>query len=173
MLSVQELKEETIDPLLDYWMSCSPEYLLSLGAISSKMPTREQFRKTLEEQIKLEYRAKSSYALVWCLNNIPIGHSNVNKIIFGEHAYMHLHIWLPEHRRKGYGSELIKIGLPLFFKNLELKTLYCEPYSLNEAPNKTLVKAGFSFVNKYITIPGSLNFKQMVHLYEIKKDKIV
>ncbi|HWY34787.1 MAG TPA: GNAT family protein, partial [Nitrosopumilaceae archaeon] len=105
------------------------------------------------------------------LNNKNIGHSNVNKIVFGEEAHMHLHIWSEDVRKKGVGAELVKLTIPYFFENLKLKKLYCEPYALNQAPNKTLQKVGFEFVKKYRTTPGWLNFEQEVNLWVIYPDK--
>jgi RimJ/RimL family protein N-acetyltransferase len=67
------------------------------------------------------------------------------------------------------GVQLVKKSLPYFFNNLHLKTLYCEPYALNPAPNKTLPKVGFEFVKEYITVPGHLNFEQRVCLWQMKK----
>ena len=60
--------------------------------------------------------------------------------------------------------------LPFFFENFKLKKLYCEPYALNAAPNKTLTKAGFNFVKKYSTIPGSISFEQEVNQWEMSYD---
>lgn len=57
--------------------------------------------------------------------------------------------------------------LPYFFNKLQLKRLYCEPYALNPAPNKTLEKVGFTFVKEHLTIPGSLNFEQPAKLWEL------
>jgi RimJ/RimL family protein N-acetyltransferase len=61
--------------------------------------------------------------------------------------------------------------LPLFFERLQLKKLYCEPYALNSAPNKSLEKVGFEFIKEYITIPGSLNFEQPVKRWELSYEK--
>ena len=61
---------------------------------------------------------------------------------------MHLHLWNTTHRKKGVGSILIKKSLPLFFKNYQLEYLDCEPYALIPAPNKTLEKIGFQFIEK-------------------------
>ncbi len=84
---------------------------------------------------------------------------------------MHLHIWNSEVRKMGLGTQLVKMSLPYFFKNMNLKKLYCEPYALNPAPNNTLKKVGFEFVKEYITIPGFLNFEQQVNLWELTYDK--
>lgn len=107
--------------------------------------------------------------MIWEMDGVPIGHSNVNKIMYGEAAYMHLHLWDREVRQKGMGAAFVKMSLPYFFNNLHLKTIYCEPYALNIAPNRTLEKVGFRFVKKHITTPGFLNFEQEINRWEIDK----
>lgn len=61
--------------------------------------------------------------------------------------------------------------LSYFFEKLELKKIYYEPYALNTAPNKTLKKAGFEFVKKYVTTPGFLNFEQDVNQWQMTYEK--
>jgi RimJ/RimL family protein N-acetyltransferase len=129
------------------------------------MPTRVDWRNMLMEQLRQPYEKKRSYCIIWQLNGKEIGHSNINKIVFGEEAYMHLHIWHPEERKKGLGTNFIKLTIPWFFEKYKLKNLYCEPYALNFAPNKTLENAGFEFVKEYITTPGWINFEQSVKLW--------
>ncbi len=104
------------------------------------------------------------------MNDVPVGHSNVNKIIFGEEAYMHLHLWKADKRQKGIGTALVKMTLPYFFDNLQLKTLYCDPYALNPAPSKTVEKVGFTFIKEHRSIPGYLNFEQQTKLWALSYD---
>jgi len=84
---------------------------------------------------------------------------------------MHLHLWNKDVRKKGYGTRFVKLSLPYFFGNYQLKKLFCEPYALNPAPNKTLEKAGFEFIKEYTTIPGFINFEQPVCLWEMRFEK--
>ena len=84
---------------------------------------------------------------------------------------MHLHLWKKDIRKSGLGTELVKMTLPYFFNNMNLKILYCEPYSLNPAPNNALKKVGFEFVKENITIPGFLNFEQKVNLWKLTCEK--
>ena len=112
-----------------------------------------------------------SYALIWILDKKAIGHCNVNSIEFGNSAFMHLHIWQPDFRKKGVGTSLVKKSLPFFFENLKLKELFCQPKSDNPAPNKTLEKVGFEFQKKYTTIPGALNFEQEVIQWKLTKEQ--
>ncbi len=170
-LSVRELQESDIGIVTDYWLDSSDAFLTSLGVDLTKMPPREQWASMLGEQLQLRPEEKKSYCIIWLYDSKPIGHSNVNKIIFGQEAFMHLHIWDASIRKKGLGNAFIKLTLPWFFENMQLKKLYCEPYALNTAPNRTLEKAGFSFVKEYITTPGWLNFEQPVRLWEMSLEK--
>jgi RimJ/RimL family protein N-acetyltransferase len=170
-LSVREIRHNDIEPLSDYWFKSDPEFLVSMGVDLSKMPTRDEWKQMLTEQISQSYKEKKSYCIIWLVNDEPIGHSNVNRIIFGEEAYMHLHIWKKDNRTKGLGLQFVKMTLPWFFEKMELQKLCCEPYSLNPAPNKTMEKLRFEFIKEYITVPGWINFEQPVKHWELSYEK--
>jgi RimJ/RimL family protein N-acetyltransferase len=167
LLSVREIRHSDIELLTQYWLSADPAFLTGIGVDLSKMPAKKEWVTILSAQLAQPYSEKKSYALIWLVDGKAIGHSNVNKIIFGKEAYMHLHLWNTGLRKKGFGTKLVKLGLPYFFENLELKKIYCEPYALNPAPNNVLEKVGFTFTKEYITIPGFLNFEQPVKLWEL------
>lgn len=171
LLSVREIQQSDIEPLSDYWFKSSPEFLIAMGVDLSKMPSREKWKEMLNEQLRQPYEEKKSYCIIWLLDDEPIGHSNVNRIIFGEEAYMHLHIWEPGNRTKGMGLQFVKMTLPFFFQNMKLKKICCEPYALNPAPNKTMEKLGFEFIKEYITVPGFINFEQPVKHWELTIEK--
>lgn len=171
-LSARPIELRDVEYLCDYWSGASDEFLRGMGADPQKMPAREQFRQMLSSQASLDYKDKQSFATIWELNGQAIGHCNVNKIIFGREAYMHLHVWQEANRRTGIGQQLVKLSLPWFFDKLEIETLYCEPYALNPGPNKTLEKAGFEFVRSYTCIPGSINFEQEVNLWRMDRERL-
>lgn len=170
-LSLRESGLEDIEQIADYWFKSSPEYLTAMGVDLEKMPGRESFTKMLTIQIGLPYEKKSAMALIWEVDKVPIGHCNVNEIKYGSEASMHLHIWKPDFRKKGMGTTLVKMSLPFFFQKLDIQILWCEPYALNPAPSKTLERAGFEFVKKYVTIPGSLSFEQEVNRWKMGRAK--
>jgi RimJ/RimL family protein N-acetyltransferase len=167
LLSVREMQAADIEHIVQYWLSADPAFLQGMGVDLSKMPTQTQWIEMLTQQLSQSYQEKQSYCIVWERDGQPTGHSNVNKIVYGESAYMHLHLWNSAIRQKGMGTEFVKMALPWFFEKLHLKILYCEPYALNPAPNKTLEKIGFNFVQKYRTTPGFLNFEQEVNRWEL------
>jgi len=170
-LSVRPMEVRDIPQVINYWEQARPDYLVGMGVELGKMPPPETLAKLLKEQIEAPLTSKRTYALIWEIDSKPSGHSNVNKIVYGVHAYMHLHLWQAEYRRKGWGEQLVKMSLPYFFENLKLGQLWCEPFALNPAPHRTLEKVGFEFEKEYITTPGSINFLQPVKRWGMSRDK--
>jgi RimJ/RimL family protein N-acetyltransferase len=161
-LTVREIQHTDIEHISSYWLNSDPLYLRSMGVDLAKLPGRSDFEQMLSEQIITPIERKRSYCLIWELDGKPVGHCNTNPITFAQEAFMHLHLWYKLDRAKGIGTTLVKMTLPCFFEHLKLKKLISEPYSLNAAPHRVLEKAGFSFINEYITTPGSINFEQHV-----------
>ncbi len=172
-LSVRELQEKDIELLTNYWITAEDSFLTGMGCDVKKMLSKEAFTQMLQIQLQTPIEQKKAYCIIWEDNGVAIGHSNTNPTIYGEEATMHLHLWNEGARKKGMGSELVKLTLPLFFENLNLKKLICEPYALNPAPNKTLEKVGFDFVKEYVTTPGMLNFEQAVKRWEMTFEKFL
>lgn len=170
-LTVRKLHREDIDALTNYWLNADRSYLEGMGVDIAKMPNREEWHRMLTEQLATPLKEKKSYALIWEVDGKAVEHSNINKIIYGQEAYMHLHLWSPEVRKKGYGVQFIRLSLPCYFTDFQLQTLYCEPYALNPAPNHTLERAGFRPVKEYVTTPGWINFEQPVRLWEMTREE--
>jgi len=170
-LSVREIRQEDIELIINYWLNADKTFLENMGVDVSKMPTKEVWENMLSQQLHQSYHEKKSYCIIWEVDEKPVGHCNINKIIFGREAFMHLHLWKKDIRKSGLGTELVKMTLPYFFNNVNLKILYCEPYSLNPAPNNTLKKVGFEFVKENRTTPGFLNFEQKVNLWKLTGEK--
>lgn len=170
-ITVREISTEDIHHITNYWVNADADFLRGMGADIEKIPTSEYWENALATQIAHDYHEKQSYCMIWLLNGAAIGHCNVNKIVFGQEAYMHLHMWKEEERTKGLGTQFVKLSIPFFFRNLHLETLYCEPTAFNAAPNKTLPKLGFEFVEEYSTTPGIICFEQNVKLWKLDKVK--
>lgn len=171
-LAVRELRAADITPLTDYWLTSAPAHLTGMGVDLSKMPDRAGWAAMLGEQLRTPLPEKQSYCLIWEVDGQAVGHSNINQIRPGEQAYMHLHLWNPAVRGQGYGQQLVRLTLPRFFATYQLQRLYCEPYALNPAPNRTLARLGFRLVKEHVTTPGSLNFEQPVKLWELRREDL-
>ena len=170
-LSVIPMEREHISLMIDYFVDATPEFLIGMGADPSKLPTKEKWKNLLLTDFDKPLKEKSFFYTVWLLDGNPMGHCNINKIQYGEEAFMHLHMWTSGERQKGIGSQLVRMSIPHFFEKFNLKTLFCEPYALNPAPNKTLPKLGFSFVKEYETMPGWINLYQTVRRYELTRER--
>jgi [ribosomal protein S5]-alanine N-acetyltransferase len=171
LLSVREIEPKDIAHIVDYWTNASDKHLLAMGVDVTKRRYPAELENMLTTQIQTPYQQKNSYCVIWELEGVPVGHCNTNPINYGKDAFMHLHVWIPLQRNKGYGVQFVKMTLPYFFNNLQLQELFCQPYALNPSPNKTIEKVGFDFVKEYITIPGPLAFEQPVKLWKISAEK--
>lgn len=170
-LSVREMKETDIEQIVDYFTQSTPGYLLGMGADPDKLPGKRKWLGNIKRELPKKYEAKEIYYIIWLMDGIGVGHSNINQIDFGNEAYMHLHIWNSENRHKGTGLQFLMKSLPYYFKNFNLQKIISEPYALNAAPIKTLLKLGFDFKKEYETVPGPINLLQKVKRFELKRDK--
>lgn len=91
-LSVREMQKEDIEAIAQYWFGSDSSFLVGMGVDLNKLPAKEEFAKMLSEQLSQPYQEKKSYCIIWQVDNRAVGHSNINKILFGEEAYMHLHL---------------------------------------------------------------------------------
>lgn len=170
-ISVTPAKLEHYDHIVDYFLTADEKFLDGMGVDPKKLPSRESWLKVLHENHPKQPQDKTIFYVIWHVDDKPIGHSNINKIIFGEEAFMHLHMWKPDTRNRGLGFDLVKQSVPFYFDQFRLKKLFCEPYTLNPAPNKTLKKLGFEFIKEYETIPGLISFMQPVNRWCLTEDR--
>ena len=170
-LTVREMQASDIALIVNYFVSAKPNFLLGMGVDANKLPNREKWIDLLHNELHKKDKEKAFYYIIWEIDGEPIGHSNINKIAFGKEAYMHLHVWKEQKRKKGMGLQFVRMTLPYYFDKFQLEKLFCEPYALNPAPNKTLIKAGFKFMRQYETTPGWINFHQKVNRYIMNKER--
>jgi len=171
-LEVRPMLKEEIPIVLDYFLNAPKSYLRRMGVEPSLLPKKKAWRATIWNNLERPDEEKELFYLAWVQDGELIGHTNINMIRYQEEAFMHLHVWPEILRRKGMGTELVKLSLPFYFDRFKLKRLYCEPYTLNEPPNKTLVKAGFTFLGSEEKVPGPINFLQEVNKYVIEKSNV-
>src|SRR5579863_5440411 len=170
ILSVRQLQQNDLEKIVDYFLNADTNFLSIMGVDISKLPSKKEWLKILLDDLYKVPEKKNFFYIIWLLNNKPIGHSNINKIMFGKEAFMHLHLWNNSTRKKGTGFELLKMTLPFYFNVFQLQYLFCEPSALNPAPNRLLEKSGFEFVKNYDTIPGWINFHQSVNRWQMSSE---
>lgn len=170
-VSVRELIFSDHEKIVDYFLNGDKDFLVGMGVDIPKLPSREKWLDILKTNFEAPLEKKQFYYIIWLFNGEAIGHSNINKIMFGEEGYMHLHMWRSDVRKTGLGYELVKLSIPYYFDRFKLKNLYCEPYAYNEAPNKTLKKLGFEFITSYDTVPGWISFHQKVNRWCLTRER--
>jgi RimJ/RimL family protein N-acetyltransferase len=170
-LSIRQLQITDLDLFAAYWLNSDQSYFTGMGVDVTKLPAKKNIFDYWQSQFKMPLDQRLSYCVIWERNSIPIGHSSVRPLNYGKDAYLHLHLWNNEERKRGMGFEFIKMTVAHYFEVLKLQDLYCEPYALNPAPNKVMEKAGFDFIREYITTPGPFNFEQPVKLWHLSLQK--
>ena len=167
---IREVDSSDFDLIINYFLDADHNFLRSMGVEPKKLPTVDIWRKHLLDDLERDNTNKRFYYLIWDIDELPVGHSNINKIVFGQEAFMHLHVWNKEHRRKGNGTYFVSKSISVYFEKFELQNLYCEPYAFNPAPNKTLARIGFELVKQYETKPGLINFQQPVNRWILTRE---
>lgn len=160
---VRELEVRDIDLMVNYFLQADLVFLKGMGVEPQKLPSLAEWHQLLQKDLKRPKVAKAFYYLIWEIDDEPVGHSNLNKIICGHEAYMHLHLWQSKHRRRGHGTALIEQSVDCYFTEFQLRTLWCEPYALNPAPNRALPKVGFDLIKTYEPEPGWINYPHPVN----------
>ena len=168
-LVVREMELAEVGVIVDYFHSASPEHLELLGVDPTRLPAPEHWRRRYDTECGRGYRERSTILVLWELDGVPFGFSTADKIRYGAQANMHLHIVDPERRRVGLGSECVRRTAAIYFETLALQRLFCEPNAFNVAPNRTLQRAGFTYVKTHMTVPGPLNYHQAVTRWVLER----
>ncbi len=172
-IGTREMISSDIEKVVDYFINADAMFLKGMGADKTKFPDRNTWITLIQSELNKPNPQKEFYYIIWLINDEPVGHSNINKIHYGNHATMHLHLWNTQQRKKGLGIRFLKSTLPYYFKNFHLKKILCEPYAENPAPHRVLQKLGFTLQQTYETTPGWINFHQRVHRHELTKESFI
>ena len=168
-LSVREMHVSEVGIRIRYFHEASDDFLIALGVDRELLPTPEAWRSFHERDYEQPLPKRENYTLLWELDEQAVGFSSLDHIVFGEEAFMHLHIVEHSWRRRGLGANFVKLSASKYFEVFELKHLYCEPNALNVAPNRTLQRAGFTYLFSHETAPGPINFRQVTTRWVLER----
>lgn len=169
-LSVRLLTLEDIDKIIDYFYDLNNVDLIAMGVDRAKIPQRNKWYEIIKTNFLLNNMQKDLFYVIWMKNDEAIGHCNINNIRYNQDAYMHLHLWHRDKRQMGYGIDLVRKSVSIFFSTFGLLNLYCQPYVLNQGPNKILQKLNFELVDTLDTTPGWINFYQTVNKWCLSRN---
>ena len=161
-IHVRQMRLEETKVLINYFHDASAEHLEKLGVDPTRLPAPQDWWRHFVQEYKTPIEQRTIICVGWEIDGELLGFSTTNKITYGEHAYIHLHIVDPDNRKRGFGAECVKRSAKIYFDLLKLKRLFCEPNAFNVAPNRTLQKAGFKYLKTHKTVPSPLNYHQAV-----------
>jgi len=168
-LAVRDMSVDETSLVIDYFHTATPEYLEMLGVDPTRLPPRAAWSARLRELFETPIAERWGYYLTWLVDDRAIGFSSCDRIVFGERANMHLHVSAADQRSRGIGARCVRLSIEIYFRELQLKRLFCEPNALNIGPNRTLQSAGFRYVKTHMTVPGALNYHQPVTQWVIER----
>jgi RimJ/RimL family protein N-acetyltransferase len=171
-ITVREMPLRDVEFRIRYFHEASDEYLTTLGVDRKLLPDPAVWRAFHERDYGRPPAERENYALLWELDDRRVGFSSLDRIVFGSHAFMHLHIVDEPERRHGLGTEFVKKSADLYFRVFNLNRLFCEPNALNVAPNRTLQRAGFTYLFSHETVPGPLNFRQTTTRWVLERPSV-
>ncbi len=162
-------KPAEYEPIVDYFLGAKEGYLRGMGVDPARLLGRAEWLAKLAADLLRPDRDKEACFVFWEVDGAPAGHSNVNKLRYGDEAFIHLHLWQPDLRRQGRGTALFRQSAAYFMDRFELRRLVCEPFAGNPAPNRAVPRAGFRFIRCYRRPEGGINFEQEVNRYELER----
>ena len=160
---------EEYELMLDYFYEADDSFLRGMGVDPLKLPERNKWLDALLADHEKPDSERDRFYLVWIFRGRRVGHSSINKIVVGTEAFIHLHLWDPQLRRAGLGTEFVRRSANFYFERFNLKKLVCEPSAENPGPNRVLEKLGFAFIRRYRTAPGVIAYEQDVNRYELRR----
>lgn len=148
-----------------------------MGADRKKVLPPEQFHQALTQIVETPDAQKKTAYMVWLVDGRAIGFSSLKRLVYGESGEMHLHMWDPTARGKGYGPVLFCLSAVEFYKRFALKHIKCEPRVSNPFPNRMFQKIGFPLVRTHTAASSELSIvcelnEYAVHL-ETAKDYLL
>jgi RimJ/RimL family protein N-acetyltransferase len=145
-LSVQPMQEADVEPIVSYWTRMGSEDLERMGVDPARVPSAEALRASLAELCRTPEAALPTCYLIWRVDGAPVGYASLKDIRRGETGSIHLHIWDPEMRGKGYGRRLFARSALYFYERFALGRIVCEPKAGNPMPNRLLRRSGYALL---------------------------
>ena len=115
-LVVREMQLAEVGLRIDYFHDSSDEHLTKLGVDRASLPSKEGWRSSYTADYALPIEDRNGVALIWELDGRTVGFSSADRIVFGEEAFMHLHIVSPELRHQGFGANSCRNRLASTFR---------------------------------------------------------
>ena len=159
--------------VVDYFTAGGDAFLRGMGVDPERLPSREAWLSRALADQALPDEEKQRLYLAWRVHDGGqwrlAGHSSASHIRAGDSCHIHLHLWRPELRRAGLGTELFRRSIDLYFERLAVERVICEPAAHNPGPNRTARRLGFRHVKTYRCVPTEIALEQEVSRWEMTR----
>jgi RimJ/RimL family protein N-acetyltransferase len=169
-LTVRPLATEDLDGYIAYFTRPSKADAERMGLAIDRVPSPTRLRSDLEAMIAAPLDQLRSFVLTWCVDGKAVGHSSLKDIVPGDFGSIHLHMWRPDLRGKGYGPRLFCLSALDFYERFNLKRIICEPKADNPMANRMLKKIGFPLVLTRVAASSELSVICELNRYEILRN---
>jgi RimJ/RimL family protein N-acetyltransferase len=169
-LTVRPLATEDLDGYIAYFTRPSKADAERMGLAIDRVPSPTRLRSDLEAMIAAPLDQLRSFVLAWCVDGKAVGHSSLKDIVPGDFGSIHLHMWRPDLRGKGYGPRLFCLSALDFYERFNLKRIICEPKADNPMANRMLKKIGFPIVLTRVAASSELSVICELNRYEILRN---
>lgn len=170
-ITIREITEADIHPIVSYWTDAPHSYLEAMGIDTTDLSRFDAMAAGIQAELAATYPEKKTLHLIAEFGGQAIGHVYVNNVQFGAAAFVHLHLWRGTPKGQKLGRRMVAAAIPYFFEKLELMALLCEPAAANPAPNRTMERLGFSLVKTYETVPAGWNFLLEVNQWRLSRER--
>jgi len=171
-LTISDVREEHIPYITRYWTRPDASFWEGMGLDCTKIPSVEKMTADFRAMAQTPDRQKKVCSLVWEVNGVPVGYTTLKRIEFGVRADVHLHMWTPELRGRGYGVVFMRLALREFFRRFQLPFILCEPLATNPAPNAVMRKLGATYLGVVTTTPSELCTEVEAARYKITPEQV-
>jgi trans-aconitate methyltransferase/RimJ/RimL family protein N-acetyltransferase len=172
-LRVRSWLEDDIPDIVRYWTTLSNADAQRMGCDLSRVPTSEEYKRTLGEQLQASCETATAFYSMWVVDGMTIGFASLKNIRFGIRGEMHLHIWNADQRGKGIGGRLFCLSAIDFFERFKVGEIICEPGASNPYPNRMLQKAGFPLIGSREGKSSELSQELPLNTYAITREAAV
>jgi RimJ/RimL family protein N-acetyltransferase len=163
--------EGDYERMIDYFLEGGEAFLRGMGIDPGKVPERADWLARVTAEHPRPDDRKERFYVAWYLKGEPVGHSSISHIQHGASAHVHLHLWRPELRRSGLGTELVARSIDLYFERFRLERILCEPFAENPAPNRVMAGLGFRLLERRRMAPNPITFVQDVNRWEMTREE--
>src|ERR1043165_7099053 len=81
-IAVREMKSKDAELVARYFLDARPDFLKTMGVDPAKLPTLDNWFAKMHADLAKPMERKEFFYVIWMFENKPIGHSNINKIIY-------------------------------------------------------------------------------------------